>query len=58
MATALWSSSERSRNHGTIGFRWGIDWTSSQRKLASQYVFRERADRPQEGWDAPPDPAA
>jgi nitroreductase len=31
--------------------RPAIDWTSSERKLPSQYVYRERADRPQEGWD-------
>jgi hypothetical protein len=31
--------------------RPAIDWTSSERKLPSQYVYRERADVPQEGWD-------
>ena len=28
-----------------------IDWTSSQRKLPSQYVYRETCETPQEGWD-------
>lgn len=32
--------------------RPAIDWTSSQRRLASQYVFRETCETPQEGWDA------
>ncbi|MDQ2670057.1 MAG: nitroreductase family protein [Gemmatimonadota bacterium] len=31
--------------------RPAIDWTSSQRRLPSQYVFRETCDTPQEGWD-------
>jgi nitroreductase len=31
--------------------RPAIDWTSSQRKLPSQYVFRESCATPQEGWD-------
>ncbi|WP_432505015.1 nitroreductase family protein [Kineococcus arenarius] len=31
--------------------RPAIDWSSSQRKLVSQYVFRERCDTPQTGWD-------
>ena len=31
--------------------RPAIDWTSSERKLPSQYVYRERADAPQAGWD-------
>jgi hypothetical protein len=31
--------------------RPAIDWTSSQRKLPSQYVFRETCAAPQEGWD-------
>ncbi|GAA4755622.1 nitroreductase family protein [Amnibacterium soli] len=38
--------------------RPAIDWSSSERKLPSQYVFRERADAPQAGWDdlvAPPE---
>jgi nitroreductase len=34
--------------------RPAIDWTSHERKLPSQYVFRERADTPQSGWDEPP----
>lgn len=33
--------------------RPAIDWTSSQRKLPSQYVFRETCATPQEGWDEP-----
>ncbi len=33
--------------------RPAIDWTSSQRRLASQYVFRETCATPQQGWDAP-----
>jgi nitroreductase len=28
-----------------------IDWTSSERRLPSQYVFRETCATPQEGWD-------
>jgi nitroreductase len=28
-----------------------IDWTSEQRRLPSQYVFRGTCDTPQEGWD-------
>jgi hypothetical protein len=28
-----------------------IDWTSEQRKLPSQYVFRGTCATPQEGWD-------
>ncbi|QMU96276.1 nitroreductase family protein [Microbacterium esteraromaticum] len=31
--------------------RPAIDWSSSQRKLPSQYVFRETCETPQEGWD-------
>ncbi|WP_460798392.1 nitroreductase family protein [Microbacterium sp. GXF0217] len=31
--------------------RPAIDWTSSQRKLVSQYVYRETCDTPQSGWD-------
>ena len=31
--------------------RPAIDWTSSERKLISQYVFRDRYDQPQQGWD-------
>ncbi|MBI5160892.1 MAG: nitroreductase family protein [Micrococcales bacterium] len=31
--------------------RPAIDWTSSQRKLPSQYVFRETCATPQAGWD-------
>nr|WP_231126362.1 nitroreductase family protein [Motilibacter aurantiacus] len=33
--------------------RPAIDWTSSQRKLVSQYVFRETCATPQTGWDEP-----
>ena len=33
--------------------RPAIDWSSSERRLASQYVFRESCDTPQRGWDAP-----
>jgi nitroreductase len=31
--------------------RPAIDWSSSQRKLPSQYVFRETCATPQTGWD-------
>ncbi|PFG31739.1 nitroreductase family protein [Paramicrobacterium agarici] len=31
--------------------RPAIDWTSRQRKLPSQFVFRETCDTPQTGWD-------
>jgi hypothetical protein len=31
--------------------RPAIDWTSSERKLPSQYVFRETCATPQTGWD-------
>jgi nitroreductase len=31
--------------------RPAIDWTSHERKLPSQYVFRESARTPQPGWD-------
>ena len=34
--------------------RPAIDWSSSQRKLASQYVFRENCAVPQQGWDDAP----
>ncbi len=34
--------------------RPAIDWSSSQRKLVSQYVFRENGDTPQQGWDGAP----
>jgi len=30
-----------------------IDWTSEQRRLPSQYVFRGTCATPQEGWDSP-----
>jgi len=33
--------------------RPAIDWTSSQRRLASQYVYRETCETPQQGWDVP-----
>lgn len=43
--------------------RPAIDWTSAERKLPSQYVFRETCGTPQTGWDAaagtptePPEP--
>ncbi|SEB35065.1 Nitroreductase [Paramicrobacterium humi] len=31
--------------------RPAIDWTSRQRRLPSQYVFRETCESPQAGWD-------
>lgn len=31
--------------------RPAIDWSSHQRKLPSQYVFRETCETPQQGWD-------
>lgn len=31
--------------------RPAIDWTSHERKLPSQYVFRETCATPQDGWD-------
>jgi nitroreductase len=34
--------------------RPAIDWSSSQRKLPSQYVFRGTFATPQEGWDGTP----
>lgn len=33
--------------------RPAIDWTSHQRKLPSQYVFRGTCDTPVQGWDDP-----
>lgn len=33
--------------------RPAIDWSSHQRKLPSQYVFRGTCDTPQRGWDEP-----
>lgn len=33
--------------------RPAIDWTSHQRKLPSQYVFRGTCSVPQTGWDDP-----
>lgn len=36
--------------------RPAIDWSSSQRRLVSQYVFRENCETPQQGWDGPPVP--
>lgn len=33
--------------------RPAIDWSSHQRKLPSQYVFRETCATPQAGWDEP-----
>jgi nitroreductase len=34
--------------------RPAIDWTSHERKLPSQYVFRGTCQTPQTGWDTPP----
>ncbi|MBO9045874.1 MULTISPECIES: nitroreductase family protein [Curtobacterium] len=34
--------------------RPAIDWTSSERKRPSQYVFRGTCDTPQRGWDDAP----
>ncbi|HEY8590592.1 MAG TPA: nitroreductase family protein [Naasia sp.] len=31
--------------------RPAIDWSSHQRKLPSQYVYRETCETPQQGWD-------
>ena len=31
--------------------RPAIDWSSSQRRRPSQFVFRETCETPQEGWD-------
>jgi hypothetical protein len=31
--------------------RPAIDWSSSQRKRVSQYVFRDSCASPQQGWD-------
>ena len=31
--------------------RPAIDWSSHQRKLVSQYVFRDSCATPQQGWD-------
>ncbi|GAA4184351.1 nitroreductase family protein [Gryllotalpicola kribbensis] len=36
--------------------RPAIDWTSHERKLPSQFVFRESCETPQQGWDAPAGP--
>ena len=33
--------------------RPAIDWTSHERKLPSQFVFRETCETPQQGWDGP-----
>ncbi len=38
--------------------RPAIDWTSSERKLPSQYVFRGTCATPQQGWDEPAPPPA
>jgi nitroreductase len=38
--------------------RPAIDWSSSQRKLPSQYVFRGTFETPQQGWDALTGPGA
>lgn len=35
--------------------RPAIDWSSHERKRASQYVFRETCETPQQGWDDPED---
>jgi nitroreductase len=37
--------------------RPAIDWSSHQRKLPSQYVFRGTCATPQSGWDEPQRPA-
>lgn len=37
--------------------RPAIDWSSRERKLPSQYVFRETCETPQAGWDDTQDPA-
>jgi hypothetical protein len=34
--------------------RPAIDWTSSERKRPSQYVFRGTCETPQQGWDDAP----
>ena len=34
-----------------------IEWSSQQRKLPSQYVYRETVDNPHQGWDEPLGPA-
>jgi hypothetical protein len=31
--------------------RPAIDWTSAERRLPSQFVFRETCETPQQGWD-------
>jgi hypothetical protein len=36
--------------------RPAIDWSSHQRKLPSQYVFRNTCATPQTGWDSPAAP--
>jgi len=33
--------------------RPAIDWSSHERRLPSQYVFRNSCATPQEGWDEP-----
>jgi nitroreductase len=38
--------------------RPAIDWSSHQRKLPSQYVFRDTFETPQQGWDALVEPGA
>lgn len=37
--------------------RPAIDWSSRERKLPSQFVFRETCERPQKGWDEDTRPA-
>jgi nitroreductase len=37
--------------------RPAIDWSSHERKLLSQYVFRDSCEQPQRGWDEPAQPA-
>lgn len=38
--------------------RPAIDWSSRERKLPSQFVFRETCDSPQTGWDEDSRPAS
>ncbi len=38
--------------------RPAIDWSSRERRLPSQFVFRETCDRPQNGWDDDSRPGA
>lgn len=38
--------------------RPAIDWSSRERKLPSQFVFRETCENPQQGWDEDSRPGA